>query len=173
MKRFFSLGLILLLCYCPNATRAQVHSDGDSIKREFTFPEQVGWVNDFENDLDSLTIQQLTTLFSDHEEKTTDQIVVVTIADFKPYTSLTDYALALANYWKVGQVKKNNGVLIALTKAGRNVRIATGSGMEEKLTDAMCKKIIDEKMIPQFKKGNYGRGLLDGSKEIVRILEKN
>ncbi len=135
------------------------------------FPEPVGWINDFENDLDSTSKELISRLIFDHLGKTTNQIAIVTIQSYSPYDNLAEYASDLANEWGVGQKGKNNGLTIVMSKEKREVRIATGLGLESILTDAICKQIIDEKMIPQFKVGKFSDGLLDGLKEMIRILE--
>lgn len=136
-----------------------------------SFPDQRGWVNDFEGDLDSATTDTLIRLAIEHQQKTSNQICIVTIA--RPREDLADYAQDLANRWGIGKKGKDNGVVIVMSKASRKVRIATGLGLEEKLTDAMCKHVIDDKMIPKFRDGEYGRGLIDGVREIITLLEKN
>jgi uncharacterized protein len=79
--------------------------------------------------------------------------------------------LEISQHWGVGTKEKNNGVTIVFSKTLREVRISTGLGLEQKLTDAMCKKVIDELMIPRFKEGNYAQGITDGLKEVIRLLE--
>jgi uncharacterized protein len=144
----------------------------DTSKVAVTFPEPIGWVNDFEEVLDSATEAHLTKLIVDHNKKTSNQISIITISSILPYTYLSDYAKDLSNAWGVGEKDKNNGVTIIYSKALHEVRIATGLGIEKKLTDEMCNKVVDELMIPPFKKGDYGKGLIDGVTELIRILEK-
>lgn len=142
----------------------------DTLKKNMSFPSQVGWVNDFEQVFDSSETKTLINLAMHHQEKTSDQICIVTIA--RPWEDLADYARDLANFWGIGVKGKNNGVVIVLSKAKHEVRIATGYGIEKRVTDSMCKKIIDGKMIPKFRDNDYGSGMIDGVKEIISALEK-
>jgi uncharacterized protein len=135
------------------------------------FPNAMGWVNDFEEVLDSATEAKLTKLIEDHNIKTSNQISIVTISSISPYEYMADYTRDLSNAWGVGDKKKNNGVTIIYSKAMHEVRIATGLGIEKKLNDAMCQKIVNEFMLPPFKLGNYGKGMIDGVTEAIRILE--
>jgi uncharacterized protein len=135
------------------------------------FPEATGWVNDFEEVIDSATEAQLTKLIVDHIKKTGNQISIVTISSISPYDYLADYTKDLSNAWGVGEKDKNNGVTIIYSKSLHEVRIATGYGIEKKLSDAACSRIANELMLPAFKAGNYGKGMVDGVQEIIRLLE--
>jgi uncharacterized protein len=167
------LGLSLI---SPAQTAPAKENQADLKKTDTTtpvsFPEAKGWVNDFEEVLDSVTEAKLTKLIVDHNQKTSNQISIVTISSIAPYDYLSDYARDLSNAWGVGEKDKNNGVTIIYSKAMHEVRIATGTGIEKKLNDAACQKIVDELMIPPFKKGDYGKGLIDGVTELIRLLEK-
>lgn len=144
----------------------------DTSKSKPVFPQPVGWVNDFEEVLDSATEAHLTKLIEDHNHKTSNQISIVTISSIMPYTYLGEYANDLANAWGVGERGKNNGVTIIYSKALHEARIATGYGLEKIVTNELCKKIVDEFMLPAFHKGDYGKGMIDGVTELIRILEK-
>lgn len=134
------------------------------------FPEPIGYVNDFENILTDLEEEELTAIIKEHEAQTTNQIVIVTLSSIKPYHNLDDYSLDLANYWAVGQKEKDNGILIALGKGLRKIRIHNGFGIEKQLTDVATKKIIDEVMIPNFRNDNYFEGLKKGLEAILTEL---
>lgn len=135
------------------------------------FPEPVGYVNDFENILTDQEEKELTALIKEHESNMSDQISIVTLTTLEPYANIDDYSLDLANYWGVRQKEKNNGILIALGKGLRKIRIQNGFGIEKRLTDLETKKIIDEVMIPNFKNDNYFEGLKKGLEAIIEELK--
>ena len=62
----------------------------------------------------------------------------------------------------VGKKVENNGILIGIRKSLRKIRISNGNGIEKKITDGETKKIIDSIIIPEFKKGKYFDGTLQG-----------
>lgn len=143
-----------------------------SVNSESTvLPKPVGFVNDFEKILTAQQEMELTKTVKKHEANTTDQIAVVTFKSLEPYSSIDDYSLDLANYWGVGQKEKNNGVLIALSRGLRKIRIQNGYGIEKRLTDMETKKIIDEIMIPEFKNDKYFEGLKMGIEAIIQKLQ--
>ena len=72
--------------------------------------------------------------------------------------------------WGIGQADNDNGVLVLLAKGDRRIAINTGYGVEESLTDALSKRIIDNVIIPEFKQDNYYRGLDRGADAIFSAL---
>lgn len=79
-----------------------------------------------------------------------------------------DFTYRLFQLWGIGKEGKNTGVLICFVLASHDIRIMTGQGIEGVLPDAVCKRIIDEDMIPSFRQEKYGEGLCLG---VLRIYE--
>ena len=89
-----------------------------------------------------------------YSDSTSTQIVVITIHS----TDGENINYLAANWgeeWGIGQADKDNGVLLLMAKGDRKVAISTGRGTEGKLTDLMSKRIIESRIIPEFKKNNY------------------
>jgi len=138
---------------------------------DFKFPDRIGYVNDFEGIFSNEQILELNSIIGKQEKETTNQIVIVTIKSFEPFETLFDYSLKLANYWGVGQKDKNNGITIVFGKQIRQIRIQVGYGLEKKLKDEEAKRIIDNVIIPEFKKGDYFVGIKNGLAEIIKEIE--
>ncbi|MBG43060.1 MAG: hypothetical protein CL530_03740 [Aequorivita sp.] len=102
-----------------------------------------------------------------YEEKTTRKIAVVTVDSISPYDDIQKYASDLGNYWGVGQKDIDNGLLIVFSKPLRKVAISTGYGTEKVLTDSICKQIIESVMIPNFKNGDYFKGIDNGVDTLI------
>lgn len=83
--------------------------------------------------------------------------------------NIFDYALAVANRWKLGDKDRDNGILILVAVNDRNLYILTGYGVEGVIPDAIAKRIIREDITPAFKEGNYAKGIEAG---ISRIDER-
>ena len=147
-------------------------SDLNSLKVSANFPKALGFVNDFEKILDSVTDAILKDIIIAHQMKSSDQIAIVTVRNIFPYNDIQKYATDIGNYWGVGQADKNNGVTIVVSKNIRKAAIAVGLGLEQKLPDSTCQRIINNVMIPRFKEGNYDKGLTYGLLELIRVLEK-
>jgi len=109
-----------------------------------------------------------------YNDSTSTQIAVVTIGDLKGY-AISDFAQRLGQKWGVGQAKYNNGVMILIKpklSAGDRgeVWISTGYGMEEKLTDVLTHRIINEVMIPEFQQGDMYSGVDKAVDTIIAIF---
>lgn len=126
---------------------------------ELTFPEQSGYVNDFEN---ILTIDQgLEVKLTQFEKETSIEVTVVTTPDFQD-TYIEDYAVKLFEEWGIGKKDEDNGLLILVSSAMHESRIEVGYGLEGELTDAKTGKIQDKFMIPYFKEDDYDTGISKG-----------
>ena len=81
-----------------------------------------------------------------------------------------DFAMRVAEQWKLGSAKQDNGLLIAVAVNDHKIHIATGYGLEGVLPDIVVNRIIRNQITPNFKQGQYAQGLQAGVNEIERIL---
>lgn len=137
-----------------------------------SFPPLTGRVVDGAGIIDAATEQSITAKLAAFEKASTDQIVVATIPSLNG-APLEDYANRLFRFWKLGQAKENNGVLLLVALDDRKVRIEVGYGLEGTLTDALSKLIIADDMVPAFRAGNYGAGIAKGVDDILSVLGGN
>ena len=105
-----------------------------------------------------------------HEQKTGNQIAVLTIRSLEG-ESIEEYAVAVFNAWKLGQKGKDNGILVVVAPNDRRMRIEVGYGLEGILPDGLAGSIIRTVMTPQFKTGNYNVGIQAGIQAIIDVLE--
>lgn len=84
--------------------------------------------------------------------------------------SIEEYALAVFEEWKLGQKGRDNGVLVVVVPRDRKMRIEVGYGLEGTLTDVAASRIVRNLMTPQFKVGDFDRGVEDGVAAIVAQL---
>lgn len=109
-------------------------------------------------------------------DSTTTQmaIVVLPAIDREKYADAREFAFELFNYWKLGEKKVDNGLLILLltNPDEREITFEVGYGLEEYLPDGLCKYIQTELMIPKMKGGDYGGGLIAGATEVDKIIKK-
>jgi uncharacterized protein len=133
------------------------------------FPALTGRVVDSANVLNSTQRAALEQKLKSHEDKTTDQVVIATVASLGG-TSVEDYANRLYRHWQLGQKDNNNGVLLLVAPNERKVRIEVGYGLEGALTDALSKLIITTAIAPRFKDGDFAGGLSAGVDAIISIL---
>ncbi|HTT98843.1 MAG TPA: TPM domain-containing protein [Rhizomicrobium sp.] len=134
------------------------------------FPQLTGRVVDEAGILSDQTKQELDGILAGDEQKFGGrQIVVATLKSLQGY-EIEDYGYQLGRAWGIGQKGKNNGALIIVAPNEHKVRIEVGYGLEGDLTDAKSRVIIDEYMKPDFKKGDFNAGVLEGTKAVLATL---
>lgn len=156
--------IALLLCLVPALVWAGL------AVAEANFPPLSGRVVDNANLLSQSTRYQLTEKLQQHEKETTNQIVVVTVPDLQGLT-IEEYGYQLGRHWKIGQKDKDNGALLIVAPAEREVRIEVGYGLEGALTDALSSNIIHTKILPQFRNGNFDGGVTAGVESIIAVIK--
>jgi uncharacterized protein len=132
-------------------------------------------VSDFANVIDDASEREIERQVRALEEATGDAVSVVTVPTFKPYTNIEEYAERLfSNGGRgIGKKGKDNGALLVVAVDDRRVRIEPGYDLEEFITDSFSGDVIRQAIAPEFRNGNYGRGLLAGTTRIVnRIAER-
>ncbi|MGQ8973508.1 TPM domain-containing protein [Acinetobacter schindleri] len=81
-----------------------------------------------------------------------------------------DYSMRVAEAWQLGSAKRDNGLLMTIAVNDRRIQILTGYGLEGVLPDIVAGRIINDKITPYFKQGQYAQGIDSGLAEIERIL---
>jgi uncharacterized protein len=124
-------------------------------------------VNDFANLISPDQEARIDALLRQHFDSTSTQIVVVTMPTIEDYP-LSDVAIGILRKWGIGEKGKDNGIVLLVVQDIRKVRIETGYGMEGSIPDGLAGTIIRQEIIPAFKTGNYGLGIENGSKAIIK-----
>ena len=140
---------------------------------QFTIPEKPKFqtsVYDYANLLSGTEKAQLEEKLVKYSDSTTTQIVVITIESLKGEYIAT-LATNWAQTWGIGDAKKDNGVLILVSKNDRKTWISPGYGVEDRLIAAVCADIIRNDINPEFKKGNFYAGLDNGATSIFKVLK--
>jgi len=85
--------------------------------------------------------------------------------------AIEPFSLRVAEAWKIGRKKIDDGVLLVIAKNDRKLRIEVGYGLEGALTDVASKRIIDEIITPHFRSGDFAGGISAGVDRIIRIVD--
>lgn len=191
-SRFRSYGSVLMLMVAialpvtPSVTAqpvasefiAQTNAPTSSPRSSQTgYPQRIDPViNDFAQVLTLTEADKIHSVLSELRTKHSVEVVVVTVDSFQKYetsdSSFERFATNLFNTWGIGNAERNDGVLILLSINDRAVRIELGAGYSRRY-DAVMQHIIDQSMLPQFKNGQYGEGLYQGSRSLVTQLMAN
>jgi uncharacterized protein len=115
---------------------------------------------------------QLNAYLRELEQKTTAQVVVLTIRSLDG-EDISGFSLRMAEKWKLGQKGKDNGVLITVAVQDRKYRFETGYGLEGILPDSLVGSIGRQYLVPYFRKGDYSTGIFYATLEVVRIISAN
>ncbi|QMT61680.1 YgcG family protein [Legionella sp. PC997] len=133
------------------------------------FPTLTGRVIDNAQLLTPKAQQDLETQLAKYERTTTNQVVVLTLPTLNGY-DIEDYGYQLGRHWQIGQKGKNNGVILIVAPKERKVRIEVGYGLEPVITDLLANQIIQTVILPSFKKGEYQKGIIEGTQSILDVL---
>jgi uncharacterized protein len=134
-----------------------------------TFPPLTGRVVDDAHILSPDAQSRLTAMSKALEDKTKDQLVIVTLPSLQGYT-IEQYGYQLGRHWGIGQKGQNNGTLLIVAPKEHDVRIEVGYGLEGTLTDAQSSLIINNVMKPAFRRGDYDGGVLGGAATILQVF---
>jgi uncharacterized protein len=140
-----------------------------ALAQEITFPSLTGRVVDEAGLLDAAKRTEIEAKLAALEEKTTNQLVVVTVRSLGGRT-IEEYGYRLGRAWAIGQKDKNNGALLIVAPNERKVRIEVGYGLEGALPDAISNLIIQNVILPRFKANDYPGGIANGVDEIIKVI---
>jgi uncharacterized protein len=150
--------LALLLCWACSALAL------------VAVPPLTGRVVDQTGTLSAGDIASLTQTLKDLETRKGSQIAVLIVPTTEG-EAIEPFALRVAEAWKIGRKKIDDGALLVIAKNDRRLRIEVGYGLEGALTDVTSKRIIDEDITPKFKSGDFVGGISSGVDRMVRVAD--
>ncbi len=148
----------LLLCW-PFAATAQV-----------AVPPLSGRVVDQTATLSAGDIDTLTQRLKDLERRKGSQVAVLIVPTTQP-ASIEQFAIRVAEAWKIGRRKIDDGALLVVAKNDHKLRIEVGYGLEGALPDVTARRIIDEIIVPHFRTGDFAGGISAGVDRMVRVID--
>ncbi|MFT4120457.1 TPM domain-containing protein [Bradyrhizobium sp.] len=133
-------------------------------------PQLTGRVVDQTGTLSSGDVAALTQKLRDFETRKGSQIAVLIVPTTQPET-IEQYAIRVADAWKIGRKKVDDGAILVVAKDDRHLRIEVGYGLEGALTDVTSRRIIDEVITPKFRTGDFDGGISDGVDRIISVID--
>jgi uncharacterized protein len=127
----------------------------------------LGLVHDYTATLTDHQKEALNKKLIAYDDSTSNQVAVVIIKSLEGY-DIAEYALALGRNWGIGGSEFSNGVLVLIAMDERKSRIEVGYGLEGAITDITARSILDNSITPNFKQGNYYRGLDEATDNIIK-----
>lgn len=104
------------------------------------------------------------------EAKKGSQIAVLMLPTTQP-EAIEQFGIRLAEAWKIGRAKVDDGVILIVAKDDRRLRIEVGYGLEGAVPDALAKRIIDEIITPRLRAGDFNGGIHDGVEALQKLIE--
>lgn len=162
--------LLIVMNSCREFTSNAIGLLGSDSTATVIFPAPLGTVSDFEEVLTADQIRSLDSIIVLHEQRTNQRISIVSVKTIKPFETLNDYTINLADSWKKGDERKNS-VVISFSEKLDDVQIITGTGLRKRLTEKEAKRLIDNTIKPEFEKGEFYKGLKKGLKKIITEIK--
>lgn len=145
--------LLAALCWTASASALDV-------------PAARGYVQDRAGLLQAATVRQLEQFLTKLDQTDSTQIAILTIPSLEG-ENLEGYALRVAETWGIGRKGHDNGALLLIARDERQVRIEVGYGLEDRITDLLAGRIIDQEITPRFRNGDYDGGVLAGTQAMI------
>jgi uncharacterized protein len=124
-------------------------------------PAPAHYFNDYAGVVSPEVAARLDQKLKAFDDQTSSQIVVAVFPEL-PSASMEDFTVRAAQAWRVGRKKLDNGVVLFVFVKDRQMRIETGYGLEGALPDATAHRIIEERITPALRTGDYAGGLEAG-----------
>ena len=156
------IGLLFALAWAPAFAQAPAAPTPK-------FPPLTGRVVDDAHVLSPQVQAQLTQELADLQQKTSRQLVVVTLPSLGGY-EISDYGYQLLRHWGIGQKGLDNGAIFIVAPSEHKVRVEVGYGLEPILTDALSSMILQEQVIPKFRAGDVSGGIVAGTNALIQQL---
>ncbi|KKW90741.1 TPM domain-containing protein [Sphingobium chungbukense] len=171
--RGIAIASVLFTLACSNGQATSAPATGTESENSATSIAAVplaGRVTDAAHVLSPQERVNLSDRLAKLEQKTQHQLVVVTVSSLGG-RDVANYTRDLANSWGIGRKGHNDGVVLLVAPNERKVRIAVGYGFEKRLSDGACQQIIDQKILPSFRKGDLSGGIKAGTDALITLLE--
>ena len=127
-------------------------------------------VTDLTATLNAGQVAALESKLAAFEAQKGSQIAVLIVPTTQP-EDIAQFGIRVADQWKVGRKKIDDGVILIIAKDDRKLRLEVGYGLEGAIPDAIAKRVIAETITPYFKAGDYYGGIDAGVQQLMRLVE--
>jgi uncharacterized protein len=141
-----------------------------AVRAEVAVPPLAQRVTDLTATLDAQQIQTLESRLAAFEVKKGAQLALLIVPTTQP-ESIEQFGIRVAEAWKLGRKSVDDGALLLVAKNDRALRIEVGYGLEGVLNDATAKRIVDEIIVPHFKRGEFYPGIESGTGAMMKVID--
>src|SRR5947209_3542041 len=139
------------------------------VAADVAVPQLTGRVVDQTGTLSSDDIAALSQKLSDFETRKGSQVAVLIVPTTDPET-IEQFSIRVAEAWKIGRKKIDDGAILVVAKNDHHLRIEVGYGLEGALTDINSRRIIDEVIMPKFMERHFSGGMTAGVDRMIRVI---
>ena len=133
-------------------------------------PPLKGRVTDLTATLTREQTAALEQMLQSFEARKGSQIAVLMVPTTEP-EAIEQYALRVAEAWKIGRGKIDDGAVLVIAKNDRELRIEVGYGLEGALNDATANRIVEDIIVPRFREGDFYGGINAGVDRMIRVID--
>ena len=133
-------------------------------------PELSRRVTDLTSTLSTEQVDALESKLATFEAQKGTQIAVLIVPTTEP-EDIAQFGIRVADQWKVGRKKIDDGLILIVSKNDRKLRIEVGYGLEGVIPDAIAKRVIAETITPRFKAGDFNGGIDAGIAQLMGLIE--
>ena len=137
---------------------------------EVAVPPLKARVTDLTGTLNAQQTSELEARIAAFESRRGSQLAVLLLPTTKP-EEIEQYSIRVAEAWKIGRKKVDDGLILVVAKDDRRLRIEVGYGLEGAIPDSVAKRVIDERITPRFRDGDFYGGVRDGVDQLIKLAE--
>jgi uncharacterized protein len=127
-------------------------------------------VTDLTGTLSAPQIRDLESRLGDFERSKGSQVAVLLLPTTQPET-IEQYSIRVADAWKIGRARVDDGVILVVAKDDRKLRIEVGRGLEGAIPDAVAKRVVSDVIAPHFRDGDFYGGISAGADALMQLIE--
>jgi uncharacterized protein len=137
---------------------------------EVAVPPLRAHVTDLTGTLSAQQIQDLDSRLREFERAKGSQIAVLMLPSTEPET-IEQYSIRVADAWKIGRARVDDGVILVVAKNDRKLRVEVGRGLEGAIPDALAKRVVSDVITPHFRSGDFYGGIAAGTGALMKLIE--
>ena len=127
-------------------------------------------VTDLTGTLSTQQKSELEARIAAYEARRGSQLAVLMLPTTKP-EEIEQYSIRVAEAWKIGRKGVDDGLILVVAKNDRRLRIEVGYGLEGAIPDSAARRVIDERITPRFREGDFYGGVRDGVDQLIKLAE--
>jgi len=141
-----------------------------SARAEVAVPPLKGRVTDLTGTLSAQQLRDLDSRLAAFERGKGSQVAVLMLPTTAPET-IEEYSIRVADAWKIGRARVDDGVILVVAKNDRKLRVEVGRGLEGAIPDAVAKRVVSDVIAPHFRSADFYGGVAAGTDAVMKLIE--